>query len=207
MERFPQAPICRPVESVEMLAKAAMGPTAATAAMKRLVQNDGADMKQLLRQAAMAAFATPHVVIALYVHEVVFFQELVALEQFQVSETRRVSIWVGSPRLPVDIALTPSRAVKLLRNFRVVACVAPPLLAERSGSHADESLPSFYLRQVQTPSGLGVRMICPYCETNELVDTPGMSGNGFPSLSSQKVRCAIACRCTDEIGAKDTDGL
>lgn len=44
--------------------------------------------------------------------------------------------------------------------------------------------------QVETPAGVGVKMICPSCLSNEFVDTPGVSGNGFPSLFYQKVRRA-----------------
>ncbi|CAN0254765.1 unnamed protein product, partial [Ectocarpus sp. 13 AM-2016] len=95
--------------------------------MSRAATDGGADMGELLREAAMAAFATIHVAVALYVHEVVFFEELVRDPRFQV----------------------------------------------------------------KTKGGeLGVRMICPSCLTNEFVETPGVSGNGFPSVSSQKLRVA-----------------
>ncbi|CAN0546340.1 unnamed protein product, partial [Ectocarpus sp. 8 AP-2014] len=85
-------------------------------------------MGELLREAAMAAFATIHVAVALYVHEVVFFEELVRDPRFH--------------------------------------------------------------RQVTNAGEVGVRMICPSCLTNEFVETPGVWGNGFPSVSSQKIRVA-----------------
>eukprot|EP00752_Nemacystus_decipiens_P018077 g16209.t1 len=45
--------------------------------------NEEVDVGQVMRQAAMATFATMNVRVVLYVHEVVFFQELVQLEEFQ----------------------------------------------------------------------------------------------------------------------------
>ncbi|CAM9596728.1 unnamed protein product [Pylaiella littoralis] len=117
-EKFPQAPICTPVDDVETRARAAMHPTAATLAIKEKVKNHGADMGELIQEAAMAVFATIHVIVAVYAHEIISFKHLV---------------------------LTPD---------------------------GDES----------------VKMICPSCLTNEFVETPGVSGNGFPSVSSQKIR-------------------
>ncbi|CAM9753350.1 unnamed protein product [Pylaiella littoralis] len=88
-ERFPEAPFCRPVESVEVRALAAMRPSSATAAMKKRAKKGGEvmDMEMLddlLREAAMAVFATIHVVVIVYLLEVVFFEDLVKLKCFQV---------------------------------------------------------------------------------------------------------------------------
>ena len=85
-KRFPQAPICHPVASVETRAIETMQPNEATLAMKKR-EEQGADMGRLLRVSAMSVFATIHVVVALYVHEVVFFEELVGLKPFQASES------------------------------------------------------------------------------------------------------------------------
>lgn len=88
-ERFPQAPICRPVDNVETRAIAAMKPTpairkAATMANGRI---DEERMRELLREAAMAVFATINVVVLAFVHEVVFFEQLVKDPRFRVSVT------------------------------------------------------------------------------------------------------------------------
>ncbi|CAM9751148.1 unnamed protein product [Ectocarpus sp. 6 AP-2014] len=119
-EKFPQVPICTPEEGVEARARAAMHPTAATTAMSRAATDGGADMGELLREAAMAAFATIHVAVALYI---------------------------------------------------IVFVMCPPQVKVNGGE-------------------VGVRTICPSCLTNEFVETPGVSRNGFPSVSRQKIRVA-----------------
>ena len=63
---------------------AAMQPSQVTSKMKARAEA-GESMDQLLKEAAMAVFATTHVVFALYLHEVVFFDVLVAIERFQAS--------------------------------------------------------------------------------------------------------------------------
>lgn len=88
MEKFPEAPICRPLQSVETRALAAMQPSAATPAMKKKATREtgAVALDKQLREAAMGVFATIQVVIALYVHEVVHFEELASDERFQASE-------------------------------------------------------------------------------------------------------------------------
>ncbi|CAN0035039.1 unnamed protein product, partial [Scytosiphon promiscuus] len=93
-KRFPHAPICRPVDSPEMRAEAAMHPSQATPAMRKRAEK-GESMDLLLQEAAMAVFATTHVEFALYVHEVVFFAELVRIPRFQASG--RLSKGVTTP--------------------------------------------------------------------------------------------------------------
>ncbi|CAM9973685.1 unnamed protein product, partial [Pylaiella littoralis] len=80
--RFPNAPICRPLESVEDRALAAMQLKAATPAMKKRAE-EGEDMGYLLREAAMGVFATVHVDVAIFAHELVFFPIMVKDERFQ----------------------------------------------------------------------------------------------------------------------------
>jgi len=46
-------------------------------------------LERMRMEAAMAVFATMHVVFALYVHEVVFFDILVKIPAFQASQGRR----------------------------------------------------------------------------------------------------------------------
>ncbi|CAM9721759.1 unnamed protein product, partial [Pylaiella littoralis] len=126
--KFPQAPICRPAENVETRALAAMQPTAAM--KKKATAKDGrvdeVRLGELVREAAMAVFATVSVLVAVYVHEIVFFNLLVRDKRFQML----------------------------------------------------------------TAAGMGVMMMCPSCLTNKFVHPPGVSGNGFPSIFSQKVRVA-----------------
>ncbi|CAB1106483.1 unnamed protein product [Ectocarpus sp. CCAP 1310/34] len=68
--RFPDAPICRPADSPEKRAAAAMKAAKVTPAMSTRVEN-GAIIDVLLKELVMAVFATTQVVFALYVHEVV----------------------------------------------------------------------------------------------------------------------------------------
>ncbi|CAN0138034.1 unnamed protein product [Ectocarpus sp. 4 AP-2014] len=82
--RFPNSPVCKPLESVETRAIEAMQPSAATGAMQERAKKDE-DLGHRLREAAMATFATVDVEIALYVHEVVFFEELVRDDRFKVN--------------------------------------------------------------------------------------------------------------------------
>ncbi|CAN0306689.1 unnamed protein product, partial [Ectocarpus sp. 6 AP-2014] len=80
-QRFPEAPICRPVGSPEKRAWAAMQPSEATEKIRSRATvgestNQGL-LGQLLKDAAMAVFATLHVVFLVYLLEVVFFDVLV----------------------------------------------------------------------------------------------------------------------------------
>ncbi|CAB1113369.1 unnamed protein product [Ectocarpus sp. CCAP 1310/34] len=68
--RFPDAPICRPADSPEKRAAAAMKAAKVTPAMSTRVEN-GEIIDVLLKESAMAVFATTQVVFALYVHEVI----------------------------------------------------------------------------------------------------------------------------------------
>ncbi|CAB1113640.1 unnamed protein product [Ectocarpus sp. CCAP 1310/34] len=67
--RFPDAPICRPADSLEKRAAAAMKAAKVTPAMSTRVEN-GEIIDVLLKESVMAVFATTQVVFALYVHEV-----------------------------------------------------------------------------------------------------------------------------------------
>ena len=84
-ERFPHAPIVFPRESPETLALAALKPSAVTKAMKTNVEKNGGDVVQLQRESAMGFFPTRHMRVALFTHELCFFEDLVALKPFQVS--------------------------------------------------------------------------------------------------------------------------
>ena len=112
--RYPDGPIRRPLESAEKRASAAMNRASATDATrkkaaaeaeKRVSEMDpgsaralrkkeeaGAIMDQLLKEAAVAVFSTMHVVFALYVHEVVFFDVLVNIPTFQASVRRKKKV-------------------------------------------------------------------------------------------------------------------
>ncbi|CAB1120051.1 unnamed protein product [Ectocarpus sp. CCAP 1310/34] len=82
--RFPDAPICRPADSPEKRAAAAMKAAKVTPAMRTRVEK-GEIMDVFLKEPAMAVFATTQVVFALYVHEVVFFvfdADRIYLERF-----------------------------------------------------------------------------------------------------------------------------
>lgn len=88
-KKFPQAPICRPIEDVEARALDAMRPTAAL--KKKATAQDGSidqvKLDELLREAAMSVFATNNVVVAVYAHEVIFFGILVRDKRFRVRTT------------------------------------------------------------------------------------------------------------------------
>ena len=108
-KRFPEAPLCRPLESPEKLAEAAMNPAATTkamekraekillaavpgettAAVRQRAEKKKGILEQLRMEAAMAVFATMNVVFALYMLEVVFFDILVKIPRFQASQGRR----------------------------------------------------------------------------------------------------------------------
>ncbi|CAM9570500.1 unnamed protein product [Pylaiella littoralis] len=94
--RFPNAPICRPLESVEDRALAAMQLKAATPAMKKRAE-EGEDMGYLLREAAMGVFATVHVDVAIFAHELVFFPILVKDERFQVQTENGTAVVMICP--------------------------------------------------------------------------------------------------------------
>lgn len=82
--KFHQAPVCHPVETID---SGDWSDETRGSYSRNEEAEQGTDMGNLLRVSTMSVFSTVHVVVALYVHEVVFFEELACFKPFQASES------------------------------------------------------------------------------------------------------------------------